>query len=154
MLYSSACEYAIRAMTHLALEAAEPDRNRMCSVKVIAENEHIPQPFLGKIFQTLVRAQLVQSAKGPHGGFALARAADEISLYEIRVIIDGVADLERCAIGLPRCSDETRCPHHPSWKVLRNQIKKYLQQTTLRDVAQAAESHRLYQQNKVSLTTQ
>jgi Rrf2 family protein len=137
MLYSSACEYAIRALTYLALEGADPTQGRMCSVKQIAKQEKIPQPFLGKIFQTLVRVQIVRSAKGPYGGFALAHPAGEITLYEVRRTIDGVADLERCAVGLPHCSDENPCPHHPNWKLLRQEIKTYLQQTTLQDMAQA-----------------
>jgi Rrf2 family protein len=137
MLYSSACEYAIRALTHLALEESELASVRMRSVKEIAERERIPQPFLGKIFQTLVRAGLVFSSKGPYGGFALARPSTTITLYEIRSIVDGTGDLERCAIGLPTCSDDSPCPHHPEWKGLRRQIKEYLQKTTLHDIAEA-----------------
>ncbi len=143
MLYSSACEYAIRALTHLALEETEFHQKRMRSVKEIAEREKIPQPFLGKIFQILVRAQVVVSSKGPYGGFALARSATTITLYEIRAVVDGIGDLERCAIGLPTCSDESPCPHHPEWKQLKRQIKDYLQKTTLYDIAGAVRARQI-----------
>ncbi|HXQ28928.1 MAG TPA: Rrf2 family transcriptional regulator, partial [Gemmatimonadales bacterium] len=64
MLYSSACGYAIRALTFLA----ERPRGEFSQVRDIAIGEDIPAPFLGKILPDLVRAGLLRSSKGPHGG--------------------------------------------------------------------------------------
>src|SRR5678810_1510050 len=61
MIHSSACEYAIRAMTYVA--GHEPGKRLLA--RDISEHEKIPGPFLGKIFQTLVRAGLLKSSKGP-----------------------------------------------------------------------------------------
>jgi Rrf2 family protein len=101
MLYSSAAEYAIRALTQLALNEIEFGQPKPSPVKELAEREAIPQHFLGKVFQTLVRAGILSSMRGPHGGFALARPASQITLYEIVQAIDGTAALDRCVIGLP-----------------------------------------------------
>jgi len=135
MLYSSASEYAIRALTQLAL--SESQRGQPCPVKELAEREGIPQHFLGKVFQTLARAGILSSMRGPHGGFVLARPASEITLYEIVQAIDGTAVLERCVIGLAGCSDRHPCPHHYRWKPVRDSIRNYLQGTTLADLAHA-----------------
>ena len=69
MIHSSACEYAIRAMTYVA--NFEPGTRLLA--RDISAHERIPGPFLGKIFQTLVRAGLLKSSKGPGGGFSLAK---------------------------------------------------------------------------------
>ncbi len=135
VLYSSAAEYAIRALTHLALSESESGQPR--PVKELAEREEIPQHFLSKVFQTLARAGILSSTRGPHGGFALSRPASEITLCEIVQVIDGTDALERCVIGLAGCSDQHPCPHHHRWKPVRDQIKNYLQGTTLADLAQA-----------------
>lgn len=133
MIYSNACEYAIRALTYLA---RKPE-GKMCMLREISEREGIPYHYLGKILQNLVRQGFVVSAKGRNGGFALARSAEAITLYEIKRSIDGVADLGRCAVGLDLCTDENPCPQHDLWGPLRLQIENYLQDTALADMARA-----------------
>lgn len=135
MLYSNAAGYAIRALTQLALSQSES--GQPSPVKELAEREKIPQHFLGKVFQTLTRAGILASTRGPHGGFALARPASQITLYEIVQAIDGTAALESCVIGLAGCSEQHPCPHHYRWKPVRDQIRNYLQGTTLEDLAHA-----------------
>jgi len=108
----------------------------------ISAHEKIPGPFLGKIFQTLVRAGLLKSSKGPGGGFALARDPETISLYDIYRAIDGTTYLEACAVGLARCSDEVPCPLHERWKPIRERIRNYLEATSLADMASATRKKR------------
>jgi Rrf2 family protein len=138
MIYSNACEYAIRALTHLAIHPQE----KIC--KEIAAKEAVPFHFLGKILQNLVRARLLESAPGPRGGFTLARSPDQITLYEIKAAVDGTQDLYECAVGLEQCSDEAPCALHETWKPLRVQIERYLQKTTLADSAAAVQKRRRY----------
>jgi Rrf2 family protein len=138
MIQSTACEYAIRAMTYLA--AFEPGQRVLA--RDVSAHEKVPGPFLGKIFQTLVRSNLLTSNKGPGGGFALARSARDIKLFDIYQAIDGTAYLDACAVGLARCSDETPCPLHDRWKPIRERIRQYLETTTLADMAQATQAKR------------
>ncbi len=138
MIYSSACEYAIRAMAYLATR----ETGQRALAREVAEKENIPGPFLGKVFQTLVKGGLLNSTKGPGGGFSLARDPEEITLYDIRAVVDGVGDLEECAVGLSECSDDQPCPLHDSWKPIRTQIVDYLKATTLREMADATSRKR------------
>lgn len=133
MIYSNACEYGIRAMVHLADYAV----GTRVLARDVSDKEGIPGPFLGKVFQTLVKAGLLTSSKGPGGGFSLARDPAQITLLDIRAAIDGVRDLEACAVGLAECSDDQRCPLHDSWSPIRDRIKSYLTETTLEDMATA-----------------
>jgi Rrf2 family transcriptional regulator, iron-sulfur cluster assembly transcription factor len=138
MIHSSACEYAIRALTYMA--GFEPGTRLLA--RNVAAHERVPGPFLGKIFQTLVRADLLASNKGPGGGFWLARDPATITLFDIYRAIDGTTYLDGCAVGLARCSDETPCPLHERWKPVRERIRNYLQTTTLADMAEATRKKR------------
>ncbi|HUL49136.1 MAG TPA: Rrf2 family transcriptional regulator [Gemmatimonadales bacterium] len=133
LLYSSACGYAIRALTFLA----EAGNGGFVQLRDIALGEDIPPAFLGKILQDLVHAGLLRSSKGPHGGYALARPATSISLLDIRQAIDGTADLMACASGLGRCSDDMPCPQHDRFKPVRLAMQNYLAATTVSGMATA-----------------
>ncbi|MFW6083980.1 MAG: RrF2 family transcriptional regulator [Gemmatimonadota bacterium] len=138
MIYSSACEYAIRAATHLALRSP----GEFVRASDISDAEEIPAPFLSSVLQRLVAFGLLDSTRGPGGGYRLARAPENISLRDIKEAIDGLADLEACALGLGACSDDRTCPLHESWQPIRERIRAYLADTTLDRMANALESRR------------
>jgi Rrf2 family iron-sulfur cluster assembly transcriptional regulator len=138
MIYSNACEYGIRAMVYLVRRS----EGKRVLLKDIAENEGIPGPFLGKVFQTLVKAGLLNSSKGPGGGYRLARAAEAIKLHDIYLAIDGGKDLDACAAGLSECNDRLPCPLHDAWQPIRESIRSYLANTSLADMARAVEEKR------------
>ncbi|MEX1256205.1 MAG: Rrf2 family transcriptional regulator [Gemmatimonadota bacterium] len=138
MVYSSACEYAIRAATHLALHKDED----WVRLRDISREEDIPAPFLSSILQRLVMSGLLRSARGPTGGYSLARPPEGISLHDIKAAIDGTAELDECGVGLGKCSDDMPCPLHETWKPIRAQIKEYLRRTTLQDMAVALTAKR------------
>lgn len=135
MLYSRPCEYAIRTMAYLA--RVSPDKR--VQVQEIAASEGIPAPFLAKVLQQLARSNLVNSFKGPGGGFSLNRPSSAINLYEIFRVVDGVEDLDRCAVGLAECNDFAPCPLHDTWKSVRVHLLQYLKKTTLKEMASAVE---------------
>lgn len=128
MFYSSACGYAIRAMTWLAMK--RPDGYML--LEEICQGANVPRYFLAKVFQDLVRRGLLVSAKGRGGGFALARPADEITLLEVVEAVDGSTTLQQCVVGMARCDDKQPCPEHDQWKPIRTRIRKYLERTTLK----------------------
>ncbi|MFQ5689269.1 MAG: RrF2 family transcriptional regulator [Gemmatimonadota bacterium] len=130
MLYSLTCEYAIRALTYLA----QRPPGRLSLLGDIAEACDLPRPFLGKILQDLVRHGFLRSSRGPSGGYGLAYPPAEITVLQIKQVFDGLEDLERCAVGLDPCSDETPCPLHERFKPLRAAILAYLEETTLDDL--------------------
>jgi len=133
MIYSKPCEYAMRALVFLA---RFPD-DRAVQGAEIAENEGVPAPILGKVLQELVRKGLLESRRGPGGGFRLARDPQLITLRDVVAAIDGLDQFAECAVGLEHCSDESLCPLHDTWKALRTHLMNYLQNTTLADMAAA-----------------
>ena len=127
MIYSSACAHAIRAVSHLV--AARPTRYML--IDEICDQAGISRHFVAKIFQQLVRSKLLISAKGPGGGFALSRGAEDILLLEIVDAIDGTAQFDQCVVGMAECDDRQPCPLHDEFKDLRVHMKRFLANTSL-----------------------
>ena len=145
MLWSSACDYAIRAATHLS---EQPDV--LVQLKDIARQERIPAPFVGKILQALVRADILRSVRGPRGGYGLARRPQEVTLLMIVAAIDGTRQLESCAVGLGPCSHDMLCPLHDAFSPVRDSIRAYLEHTTLADMAGALAGKRARRVRRLS----
>ncbi|MFQ6617204.1 MAG: RrF2 family transcriptional regulator [Fidelibacterota bacterium] len=122
MLLSRACEYAIQTIIYLAKRGGD----NYISVKEISEKSSIPFYFLGKIVQKLNKNGLLISYKGPNGGVALAKPADKITLLEVVEAVDGLEFKNKCVIGLPRCDDNSPCPLHRKWEVVREEIARML----------------------------
>ena len=133
-MFSRSTEYAIRAMTFLALQPA----GKLTGAREIAQAEHIPTQFLWKILQSLGRRKLVRSFKGVGGGYELARAAGEISVQDIFVATADSDLTTGCVLGLSVCSEERPCPLHHAWKEIREQLIVMLEQTTLHNLAESA----------------
>jgi Rrf2 family protein len=139
MLYSKSAEYAIRAFVHLS----QVPEGKFAMVKNIAKEEEIPAHFLAKILQQLARKGLLRSSKGPTGGFVLRQKAEDISLKDIVMALDGLSDYEKCASGLAECNDDQPCGMHDAWNALRTRIIGYLEQTSIADITQALNEKRV-----------
>lgn len=134
MIFSRPCEYAIRALTHMAASPAE-----ITSALEIAKAEDIPLPVLSKVLQELVRKGLLESRRGPGGGFQLSRRPELITLRDIVASIDGLDHFMDCVAGLKVCSEEAPCPLHKTWTGMRTQILTSLETTTLAQMSQIAQ---------------
>ena len=135
MIFSRPCEYAIRALTHMATSPAE-----IASALEIAKAEDVPLPVLSKVLQELVRKGLLESRRGPGGGFRLSRRPELITLRDIVAAIDGLDHFMDCVAGLKVCSEEAPCPLHKTWIGMRTQILTSLETTTLAQMSQAAQT--------------
>lgn len=133
MMYSTTCSYAIRALCRLTLI----DPAGYVRIQEVCEGSALPSYFVAKIFRDLVRAGILKSAKGRGGGYALARPAKEIRLFEIVDAIDGIAQYQQCVVGLEQCNDKQPCPQHEHFKAIRQRILSYLNGTTLADMSKA-----------------
>ena len=99
MQVTRAGEYAIIGLLYLA---KQPER-RTVMIDEISEAERIPKSFLAKIFQSLAKAGFVESHRGAHGGFSLARPAAEINLLQILNCVEREFALQKCVGEEPAC---------------------------------------------------
>src|SRR3970040_690902 len=111
VLFSKQCEYALEAVTYLALKRD----GEMTSIRELTKKLRIPYHFLGKILQDLTYKGLLVSQKGPTGGFRLGTPAENITLLHIVEAIDGVEFKHNCILGFSECSGERPCSIHENW---------------------------------------
>jgi Rrf2 family transcriptional regulator, iron-sulfur cluster assembly transcription factor len=126
-------EYAIRAMTYLA----RYPEGHVASLHEIGEAQDIPESFLAKILQSLVRAGLTVSQRGAHGGFALARPASEITMQQVIEAVDGPISVNQCVLSPEDCARSASCTVHEAWLRAQGQLMDVLGSITLESLAPA-----------------
>jgi len=122
-MLSNASKYAIRAMLYLV---SNTDSSNKLSAKFLAENLQVPEPFLAKLLQQLVRASLLSSTKGPRGGFYISDDDKKNNVCDIIEQIDGHPMFDKCFLGLEKCSSLNPCPlHHLVVGFKENLLQKF-----------------------------
>ena len=113
--------YAVTAMLDLALHATEAP----VPLADISKRQGISLSYLEQLFSRLRRQGLVSSARGPGGGYRLARAAAEIAVLDVINAIDENVNVTRCG-GEGDCQDGEPCLTHDLWCDLSSQIQNFL----------------------------
>lgn len=121
--------FAVTAMADLAM-CAGPGPVTMAA---ISERQGISLSYLEQLFGKLRRSKIVESVRGPGGGYYLARPAGKITISEIIVAVDEPMDATKCG-GLGNCHDERQCVTHDLWVGLNKKIYDYLASVTLQQV--------------------
>jgi Rrf2 family protein len=136
MKLSKRGEYGLKAMIDLAASEDED----VIRIRELAEREQIPVKFLEQILLSLKHAGLLQSRRGAHGGYYLARAPEEITLGQVVRVLDGPLAPIRCVSQMAYercvCEDENTCGLRLAMLDVRNAIARVLDGTTLAQAAQ------------------
>lgn len=140
-MFSKTCEYAIRAMIFIAQKTNEGDR---IGIREIAKGIDSPEHFIAKILQELSRKGLVQSAKGPNGGFYLDTHSMKQSLADVVRAVDGDKIFQGCGLGLRQCSETHPCPIHHEFKRVRKQLFQMLEKAKVGTFTEALETSLAY----------
>lgn len=129
MKLTSKGRYAVIAMLHIALTQSKSS----ITLAIISESQEISLSYLEQIFSKLKKANLVNSCRGPGGGYTLTRSADKISIREIVVAVDETIDPKKCA-GKQNCKKDGACLSHHLWDDLSATIERFLSGVSLQDV--------------------
>jgi Rrf2 family iron-sulfur cluster assembly transcriptional regulator len=132
MRLSTKGRYAVMAMTDLARREGGPER--AVALADIAARQEISLSYLEQLFARLRRRGLVQSARGPGGGYRLARTAEATTIAEIVHAVDEPLRATRCGAGKGCMLKGERCLTHDLWEHLGHQIEDYLASVSLADV--------------------
>jgi Rrf2 family iron-sulfur cluster assembly transcriptional regulator len=122
--------YAVTAMLDLALHR----EGGPISLADISARQGISLSYLEQLFGRLRRADLVESSRGPGGGYQLGRGTDEISVAEVIDAVDESVDATRCG-GQQNCQAEHQCLTHNLWQDLSGQIREFLAHISLDELA-------------------
>jgi Rrf2 family iron-sulfur cluster assembly transcriptional regulator len=123
--------FAVTAMIDLAMR----DGGGPVTLAGISERQKISLSYLEQLFGKLRRHALVESVRGPGGGYCLARNMDKVSVADIIVAVDEPIDATLCG-GKENCHDDHRCMTHDLWTELNRHVFDFLDSVTLHDLVQ------------------
>jgi Rrf2 family protein len=137
-MFSKACEYAIRSCIFIATKSMNNER---VNLKSIAKEIDSPEAFTAKILQQLAKNNIIQSLKGPTGGFTITiETMTTIKLRNIVLAIDGDGIYSNCVLGMKDCSEQQPCPVHFQYKSIKAELLSFLENTNLKQLCSGLES--------------
>jgi Rrf2 family transcriptional regulator, iron-sulfur cluster assembly transcription factor len=121
--------FAVTAMIDLALRATQGP----VSLAAISQRQQISLSYLEQLFGKLRRAELVESTRGPGGGYSLGRGAEEITVADVILAVDEPIDATGCG-GTENCmgDDTGKCMTHDLWATLNEKMIEFLSSVTLK----------------------
>ena len=143
MIFTTKCRYAVSAMLDL-FDATIDGNVKAVSLLSISQRQNISLSYLEQIFASLRKAKIVDSVKGPGGGYVLKKNPDKITILEIISAIGEEIKITACANKVGGCNSvdkqsksklKAKCKTHNLWLGLENQIDRYLGAISLEDLS-------------------
>ncbi|MCS3799537.1 RrF2 family transcriptional regulator [Niastella sp. OAS944] len=132
-MLSSTCKTAIKAVIYLA---SKFESGENAGIKEIAEFIDASEHTIGKLMQTLVKQGVVNSVKGPSGGFYISKEQRKQPIINIVEAIDGKQLFKECGLGLSKCSASRPCPIHHDYKEARDKVEKLFSTRKIADLCE------------------
>ena len=131
---SKLTDYGVVLSTHLA-GLTEPK-----SVRELALDTGLPEPTVAKVLKTLAKADVVSSRRGAHGGYALSRSPDAISIVEVITALEGPIAVTECTDESDdaSCAHETHCAVRGNWQRINDAVLAALGAITLDEMARSS----------------
>jgi Rrf2 family nitric oxide-sensitive transcriptional repressor len=126
-MFSQTAEYALRAVVYLASQEGKPR-----TTQEIAQATRVPTGYLSKVMQSLGRKGLVQSQRGLHGGFTLARPADELTVLDILEAVDPIRRIRHCPLNIK--GHVNLCPLHRRLDQAMKLVEDALRKSTIAEL--------------------
>jgi Rrf2 family protein len=135
-MFSKTTKYGLRAVIYLALNAS---KSKKVDVHSVANALEVPQPFLAKILQNLSRAGVINSSKGPGGGFFLSPENKERDLTDVLACFENRNLFDDCVLGLPTCDDTNPCLLHHRVKAYKKGLNQQFKGQTIKELIESVE---------------
>lgn len=139
--------FAVTAMLDLAIHSP----HGAVKLNAISERQQISLSYLEQLFSKLRRASLVESIRGPGGGYILAGSADQINIAQIIAAAEDSLDATQCS-SKANCHNGNPCLTHQLWEDLNHTINNYLSGITLQSVLSQREDDRIISFQKTQIT--
>lgn len=123
-------DYGTLVMTTLALAPTT-----VLNAQELAARSHVAAPTVAKLLKLLVKGGLVESTRGAHGGYRLARGADEITVAEVVTALEGPIAITACALHGGGCTIEGSCTSRSNWRLIDDAVRQALSAVTLAEMA-------------------
>ena len=129
-LYTRGSEYGL-----LSLQVMLGEPSRLWKVPDICRTARTPEQFTRKVLQSLVKAGILESTRGPGGGFSFARDPADITLFEVVQAVEVKARFDLCILGLAECSEQEPCALHHLWAPIKKSALDMLRGRSVCDLA-------------------
>lgn len=140
-MLSLTCKIAIKSVVYLA---SKYESGEKFGIKEIAEYIDASEHTVGKLLQTLVKESVINSTKGPNGGFYIDAKQRNQPIINIVFVIDGKEVFNQCGLGLSKCSATHPCPIHEDYKAVRELFKKMCLDKRISDLCDPVNSGLAY----------
>lgn len=128
-MLSLTCKTAIKAVIYLS---SKSEGGEKANIKEVSGRIDASEHTVGKILQLLARKKIINSLKGPYGGFYLNEAQQEQPIINIVEAIEGDHIFQECGLGLSKCSASHPCPIHDEYKIARELMEKVFRERKVR----------------------
>ena len=132
-MFSKSTEYALRATLYIAQKGSE---EKKIGIEEVSKAIDSPRSFTAKILQSLTKEnKIISSISGPHGGFYMT---DKAKKLPVRAILEAMGEdelLDRCVLGLAKCSETKPCPMHSKYKIIKKQLIRLFETETILSLA-------------------
>lgn len=132
-MLSLTCKTAIKAVIYLASKFESGEKT---GIKGIAEFINASEHTVGKMLQMLVKENVINSLKGPTGGFYITAKQKNQPIINVIDAIDGKDVFNECGLGLSKCSATHPCPIHNDYKIIRDEFKTMCRQKKISDLCE------------------
>lgn len=126
---SKLADYATMLMTAIAVRPDDVHNGQE-----LAERTHVPAPTVAKLLKTLARGGLLESQRGAHGGYRLARSAAKISVADVIGALEGPIAVTECSQHGSDCGIESTCATRANWRLINTAIRHALEAVSLADM--------------------
>lgn len=131
MFFSKSFGYAIRGILYVAMLSEEKKR---IQIDEIAQRLAVPKHFLGKILNKVAKEGILDSTKGPYGGFSINQNTFSTPLIKVVEVTEGLEQFSVCALGLRKCNAANPCPVHSHVESIRADLKRAFTETTINNL--------------------
>jgi Rrf2 family transcriptional regulator, iron-sulfur cluster assembly transcription factor len=124
---NQSADHALRAV----LFVARNEGTAPCSAELIASSIDVPRNYLGKLLNTLAQVGVLNSTRGPRGGFRLAVAPSALTLAHVVEPFQRLPERRTCLLGNGACDPANPCRSHERWQDMADHLTAFFQVTTI-----------------------
>jgi len=140
-MLSLTCKTAIKAVIYLSKKSENGEK---ANIKEISSEINASEHTVGKILQLLARNKIINSLKGPAGGFYLNPAQQQQPIIKIVEAVEGIEVFKECGLGLSQCSSAHPCPIHSEYKIARELMEKIFRERKIQNLCNSVQEGSAY----------
>jgi len=131
MIFSKSFGYALRGVLYITFRQ---DESRYVQVEEVASSLAAPKHFMGKILKRLAKEKVLDSAKGPSGGFRVNTNTPAVTLMKLAEITSDLDILKTCVLQFKECTGQNPCPLHAQMEETRTNLSSIMANTTIHNL--------------------